>query len=364
MQIVKEGRASIEVKEGIFYNPKMTGLRDLSVLFLNSMGLKGYSLLDTTSATGIRGIRYRLEAGAKKVTFLDINKKAYLNTKANIRRNKIKGTALDMSIQQFCNMAEEHFEVIDLDPFGSAAPYVYDLLKAAKDGTVLMVTGTDTAVLCGATPLACYKNYGAMPMHNELCHEAGIRILIGFIAKLAAQFNFGIEVKMAISNLHYMRVFLLLRHGAKEAVESVREMGFAGACGSCRSFSYAKGLVPRIGDACKNCGAQMQLFGPLWLGKIQDKKVIAKMAKDAPADMETGMVRLVERINEELDLPFYYSVPKITRQLGIGSVSKKLVIAALAKKHTVSETHFDNDAIKTDASISEIIKAVKSVSKQ
>ncbi|MDE1850509.1 MAG: hypothetical protein KGH54_01800 [Candidatus Micrarchaeota archaeon] len=364
MQIVKEGRASIEVKEGIFYNPKMAGLRDLSVLFLNSMGLKGYSLLDTTSATGIRGIRYRLEAGAWKVTFLDINKKAYLNTKANIKRNKIRGMALDRSIQQFCNETEEHFDVIDLDPFGSAAPYVYDLLKAAKDGTVLMATGTDTAVLCGATPLACYKNYGAMPMHNELCHEAGIRILIGFIAKLAAQFNFGIEVKMAVSNLHYMRVFLVLRHGAKEAVESVREMGFAGACGSCRSVEYARGLVPRIDSECKNCRAQMQLFGPLWLGSIKDKKVLARMAKGAPAGIEMGMVRLVERINGELDLPFYYSVPKITRQLGIGSVSKRLVIAELGKKHAVSETHFDGDAIKTDAGILEIIEAVKTASRQ
>ncbi|MDE1805125.1 MAG: hypothetical protein KGH59_05100, partial [Candidatus Micrarchaeota archaeon] len=267
------------------------------------------------------------------------------------------------SIQQFCNTTEDHFEVIDLDPFGTAAPYVYDLLKVAKDGTVLMVTGTDTAVLCGATPLACYKNYGAIPMHSELCHEAGIRILIGFIARLAAQFNFGLDVKMAISNLHYMRVFLVLRHGAKEAVESIKETGFAASCGRCRSFAYSKGLAPKAMAICDNCGAQMQQFGSLWLGSIHDKKVTSRMAADRPEGMERSMASLLEKIDAELDTPFYYSVPKITRQLGIGSVSKRLVIGNLAKRHSVSETHFDSDAIKTDANIQEVIRAVKLASK-
>ena len=31
-------------------------------------------------------------------------------------------------------------------------------------------------------------------MHNELCHETGMRIMIGYIARTAAQFNLGIDV--------------------------------------------------------------------------------------------------------------------------------------------------------------------------
>ncbi|MDE1804799.1 MAG: hypothetical protein KGH59_03385 [Candidatus Micrarchaeota archaeon] len=359
MQRVVEGRARITVRQNAFYNPKMKGLRDMSVLFLRAMGAKKYSVLDSTAATGIRGIRYRLEAGAGKVTLLDINKGTLAGIKGNMKANKVKGSVLNQSIQRFCNTTEDTFQVIDLDPFGTAAPYIYDLMKVSEDGTVMMATCTDTAVLCGAHPQACYKTYGAVPAHNELCHEAATRILIGFIAKIASQFNFGLDMKLSVSNLHYIRVFFVLRHGAKEAVESVKRTGFGSFCNQCRSFSYSFGLAPKISGRCSNCGSENLIFGPLWLGNLHDKKVLGKMAALQSDDIDPDAKRLIGRINSEMDTPFFYSVPKLTRQLGIGAVSKRKVIEKLAGRYAVSETHFDLDGIKTDAPISEVIKAIK-----
>ncbi|MGI0141847.1 MAG: tRNA (guanine(10)-N(2))-dimethyltransferase [Candidatus Micrarchaeales archaeon] len=359
--LIKEGKASIKVNESAFYNPKMKGLRDLSVLFLKSMHLRKYSLLDSTAATGIRGIRYRLEAGAGKIVLLDINKKAYLSAKQNAKSNNTGAVVLNQSIQEFCNTNNETFDVIDLDPFGTAAPYIYDLMKVAKEGTVLMATATDTAVLCGATPLACIKTYGAQPLHNELCQEAGIRIMINYIAKIASQFNFGIDVKLAIANLHYMRVFIVLSHGAKEAVESVKNTGFGVFCGNCRDFGYSKGIAPRLSSVCKNCKSDMQLFGPLWLGGIYDKTLIRQMSTNVPKDIDANALRVLKEIDAELDLPFFYSIPKITRLLGISSVSQAKVVGILSKGYKVTKTHFDNDGIKTDAPISIITRAVKRV---
>ena len=358
MAKVLEGSAEIKLGNNTFYNTKMKGLRDLSVLFLNAMELKRYSLLDSTAATGIRGIRYRLEAGAGEITLLDINKKAFGSIKANLKANRVKASAINKSIQEFCNTEDRSFDVIDLDPFGTAAPYIYDLMKVAHDKTVLMVTCTDTAVLCGANPLACYKTYGSMPMHNELCHEAGTRILLNFIAKIASQFNFGIEVRLAIANLHYIRVFLTLKHGAAEAVESVRKTGFASFCSKCRSYTYAMGLAPKLERKCKNCGTETFAFGPMWLGGIYDDRLIREMMKIAPKEMDSEALKLLKKIDSELDIPFFYSVPKLTRQLRIGAVSHIKVIEKLKKKYLASETHFDLNGVKTDAPTSQVLKCV------
>ena len=34
-----------------------------------------------------------------------------------------------------------------------------------------MVTSTDTAVLCGNTPEACFNKYGSIPIKHKACHE-------------------------------------------------------------------------------------------------------------------------------------------------------------------------------------------------
>ncbi len=355
---VKEGKASIETKEGVFYNPNMRTLRNISVSFLNAASTEIGSLLDCTSATGIRGIRYALECKAKGVVMLDMNESAYDISVGNAGRNGIGAKVLHTSIQEFANTTKAKFDAIDLDPFGTPAPYIFDLMKISKDGTLLMVTATDTAVLCGAHAKACMRIYGAKPMHNELCHEAGLRILIGYIVRDAAQFNFGIEPLLAISDMHYIRVFLRLKKGANSAAESVGKIGFASACSKCHSFSYSVGFVPVIEMRCDFCGSEMVFSGPLWLGKLHDKGVVKRMLSDDGLDRHG--FELLERVYQELDLPFFYVVPKITKYLGIGGVPFEKIIRNLGVE--ASRTHFSAEAIKTSAGIEEVVNAVKKAS--
>lgn len=355
---IKEGRAVVENGEGVFYNPKMTALRNISVAFLNALGVEGGSLLDCTAATGIRGIRYALECGAKEVVMLDMNESAYGNAVANAERNKVDAKVLHKSIQEFANTVKTKFDVIDLDPFGTPAPHIFDLMKVSKDGTLLMVTATDTAVLCGAHAKACMRIYGARPLHNELGHEAGMRILLGYIARTAAQFNFGIEALLSISDMHYMRVFMKLRRGAKYAGDSVGKMGFVSACGKCHNFSYSAGIVPNVETKCGFCGAEMNSAGPLWLGSLYDKEIIKRMIGNTALDSHG--FRILDRIYEERDMPFFYSIPKITRYLGISAVPFGVIIERLHKAgRETSRTHFNAAAIKTNAKIGEVVDAVK-----
>ncbi len=210
MNLVSEGKAKIYTGKEAFYNPKMTELRDISVAFLKVISTKDKKVLDSTAATGIRAIRYALEAGAKDVVLLDINKSAAALAKKNVKLNRLKFDVLNKSIQDFANSSREKFGMIDHDPFGSPAPSLFDLMKISWDGTALMITATDTAVLCGAHQGACLKIYGAKPLHNEMCKEVGIRILLNYTARIASQFNFGVIPLLSISDMHYMRIFVRL----------------------------------------------------------------------------------------------------------------------------------------------------------
>ena len=165
MKVHKEGLAIIE-HDSAFFNPSARFSRDLSVAIARRSNSR--YVLDPTAATGIRGIRYELEADAERIVMLEINSSAYKELVANMQRNGVKkGIAMNKSIQEFANTTREKFDIIDLDPFGSPAFYIYDLLKVSKNGTLIMATATDTAVLCGAHPSACIRIYDSMPIYTN-----------------------------------------------------------------------------------------------------------------------------------------------------------------------------------------------------
>ena len=357
---MREWKANILISDGVFYNPKMKELRDISVMFVKACKHRKAKLLDSTTATGIRGIRYALEAGVKDLTMLDVNEEAAKSARRNAARNRLKAQVVNSSIREFTASCKEAFDIVDLDPFGSPAPYLYDLLRVCRDGTLLMVTATDTATLCGAEGHACERVYGSRPLHNELCHEAGIRILIGYIARTAAQLGFGIEPMLSISAMHYMRTFVSLKKGAKEAVDSVRKMGVGTYCWNCHAFSVAKGIAIK-GDKCSYCKKEVQDFGPIWISSIHDKKALARTLKYASAYPDAA--KLLKTISEEVEAPFFYSIPKITSYLGISSVPQDKILELLSKKEEVSKTHFEDTGIKTAADIGTVINAVRKASR-
>lgn len=266
-----EGKARIKYTANAFLNPAAKLSRDYSVAFISSVAGDNMKVLDATAASGIRGIRYALETNAKDVTFLDINRSAFGSLKKNLAYNHVKAKAYNSSIQEFANTTHEKFDVIDLDPFGGVTPYIYDLMKVSKDGTYLLATATDTAVLCGAQHKACVRLYDSVPMHNELCHETGMRILIGYMARTAAQFNFGVEALLSLSYMHYMRVFLRLDSGTKRATESMGNIGYAYQCSKCHDRYCKHGQIPDA--ACRTCAGRLSVSGKLWAGNLHSKGV-------------------------------------------------------------------------------------------
>ncbi len=349
----KEGLAIIE-HDSAFFNPSARFSRDLSVAIARRSNSR--YVLDPTAATGIRGIRYELEADAERIVMLEINSSAYKELVANMQRNGVKkGIAMNKSIQEFANTTREKFDIIDLDPFGSPAFYIYDLLKVSKNGTLIMATATDTAVLCGAHPSACIRIYDSMPIHTNICHEVGVRILMGFIARNSVEFNYGIAPKLVFSYKHYMRVILELRHGVKMVKETLSNTGYLYQCRSCDYIGSSRGHVPDM-SLCPVCGNKLSIGGKLWIGRLYDKELIKGIGEELDhIEGSNEAIKLLDNIYNEVDTPGYFSIPLLTKHMHIGAVSPFKVIDCLKEKGFIaSPTHFEKSSIKTDAGIEEI----------
>lgn len=66
---------------------------------------------------------------------------------------------------------EDRFLIVDIDPYGSPAPFIDAAVQSVADGGMLMVTCTDMAILCGNHSETCYAKYGAMSLRSVACHE-------------------------------------------------------------------------------------------------------------------------------------------------------------------------------------------------
>lgn len=67
-------------------------------------------------------------------------------------------------------------DVVDLDPYGTAVPFLESAIQSLADGGLLAVTFTDMAVLCARKPHVCFYKYGGAPLSKAHCHEVNSNI--------------------------------------------------------------------------------------------------------------------------------------------------------------------------------------------
>ncbi len=372
---IKEGLARILVPKAeriydapVFYNPVMALNRDLSVLTVKAISPK--RVLDALSATGIRGLRYALETPAEEVWMNDINEEAFNLILQNVELNfGIKpvsesgraetklpdGKKLVVNLGDANRLMSEkfrYFDFIDLDPFGSPVEFLDSALRSVKRRGFLGVTATDTGVLCGAYRKACLRKYLAEPIRGELCHEAGLRILIGTVVRYAAKYDLGVEVLLAYYRDHYFRAFLRLKSGAKKADKSVEMLGYLWQEENGK-FRYETSFLP------KEQGA----YGPMWLGPLKDEKFVEELVKLAKAS--PGLIShkktlpFLQLLYEELDVPFHYDTHALARRNGLEVVKVSRVIETLRSLgFSATRTHFSPTSIKTDAPFEAVVKSM------
>jgi tRNA (guanine26-N2/guanine27-N2)-dimethyltransferase len=177
----------------------------------------------------------------------------------------------------------------------------------------------------------------------------------------AARQEIGVSVVFSHSTDHYLRVYATVKHGAKEADESIKDMGYVLHCFGCLHRETVRGrFAISHSGRCPECSSKLSSAGPLWLGKILNEEFCESMEEEARKSQYRlgGKVRkILALLKSEVDSPMsYYVVDKLCDMLNLPMPPVRKVVEALRKEEgcQVSLTHFSATGIKSDASSTKI----------
>jgi len=386
-EIIREGKVQVLVpkleaygvtpsdyapsKAPVFYNPVMEFNRDLTVLAFQAyqrMLNREISICEPLTSQGIRGIRFAAEiAGVKRVLISDINERAFNVAKHNVQLNGLEKIITvrhrDANCVLSCNASpKKRFDIVDIDPFGTPAPFLSSALRALRNHCLLASTATDLAPLCGVHSKACIRKYGGKPLRTEYCHELAVRLLAGCTAVLAAKHDIGIHVVFSHSSEHYIRLYAQIAYGAEKADESVKTLGYILHCFNCLHRETTRQPFGNLN--CPECGSKMDYAGPLWLGSIFDQQFIESMIKENQTvafKSNARISKLLSLTKQEALAPItYYLLDKLSGKLGLPSPSIQAFSNALHNGgYQAVPTHFNPRGVRTNASALTMHKLLK-----
>ena len=284
----------------------------------------------------------------------------------------------------------KRFDVVDLDPYGSAAPFLDGGVQSVSDGGLLCVTCTDLAVLAGHNyPEKAYSQYGGVSVKSEFSHEVALRLVLHSIATSAARYGRYIQPLLSLSIDFYMRTFVRVWTGPVEVKNNAARTGTVYVCTACQDWAVqrmgrsirtesvgktgethvnhkyraAQGPpVPASGSGgCASCGGQMHLGGPMWFGPLHDaafcRSLLSTLDRDPSAVNTSARIRgMVSLAASELpDAPFYFTPAKISGLFHcVSPPLDKMVSALLSGGYDVSRSHASAGSLKTSASRAQV----------
>ena len=386
VQVITEGKANVLLPKSVFYNPVQEFNRDLTTSIISQFGEEyqqdrakhqaksmkrktkeadsisvssevsqmdenaekncvekpvGIRIFEGLSASGLRSVRFGLEVPCvAEVIANDYDKGAVEFIEKNIVRNNLTGLVKssfgDASMVMMQNKSyDKRFDVIDLDPYGSASQFLDSAVQAVSEGGLLCITCTDAAVLCGNAGETCFAKYGSMALRAKYCHEMGIRILLHCIESHANRYSRYIVPLVSLSVDFYFRVFVRVYTSQKQVKMSVTKTSMVYNCVGCGSFAlqpmataiptkgdnhkFVPGTGPPVGPRCEHCGNkhQHQIGGPIWSAPLHDVAFLDRMLERVDRDSKLfktsdRMKGMLSVAREELqDAPLYYVLDEL-----------------------------------------------------
>lgn len=368
---ITEASAKIFKDNSVFYNPVQQLNRDLSVTVINEAFDHPIRIFEGLSATGLRSIRYANEVkNALLVISNDIDQCAVDLIKKNIEYNKVQSKVQvshgDVNFVMH-QMKGSRLDVIDLDPYGSASPFLDSALQAIHDGGLICITCTDMAILCASYPEVCNSKYSAIPLRGEICHEMALRIILGLAERTANKYKKYIQPLLSCSIDFYTRIFIRVCESSKMVKESCLKFSTILKCVECKSFidhplmkfernKYRSNEVNYNGK-CPYCiNGRMEMGGPIWNKSLHCPEFIARLQTKLDKDfsyLETKdrIKGLLALCSEELsDQMLFMSLTESASFLHSSIIPMTLMRSALLNaNYTVSGSHTNPSAIKTNA---------------
>jgi len=365
----KEGTTELMVPQGfctrgpgkssgdVFYNGQMEFSRDISVLLGRVVLQKGGRALDGLAASGARGLRMARECGSDWHFVLnDRNERAAQLIRKNAELNGLSN--VDASCRDLrALLAEERFQYIDIDPFGTPVPFIDAAVQSAHDDGILAITATDTAPLSGTYPKTCVRRYGALSARSPFSHESGLRILMGYMVREAAKHDRGCEPLLCFHADHYFRCHMRIRRGAGRADKSLARMGFA---------TYDRNTLRRGVSTERPSGEVGSMAGPLWCGELHSSDVLDHIGLDSALGTHRRCEKMIDLWRGELSAaPLYYRVDELARHTKSHPPKSVRLIEGLRENGaSASPTHFDPKGIKTNMPLDELLVVFKAVSER
>ena len=376
-------------------------------------------VLDALAASGLRSMRYWKECPRyiSHITINDLDPNASARTLRALERNElsehlvtspVRSPGIRVSTQDathvlynsrlqrkkgrphvFSDPAKEptlspeelnslQWDVIDLDPYGSAAPFLDAAVQAVAHGGLLNVTCTDTRVLSGTHQAElCFNRYGAFPMvKSGYWSEMALRMVLYSIAMSAAKYGRSIKPILSVGMDFYLRIFVEVYDNKSESHELSLKVGYVYQSTQCPSF-YTEPLAHLGGgenknlyqpsrvqhSVCAETGGALKIGGPIWLGPLHDPTVL-QTALDrlerpvAAAEPDMRFLATRERLfglltaclQELPDAPLFYHYANVIKCLHAPPFPLHSVKSALANAgYKVSGYHKEPMAIKTNA---------------
>lgn len=418
--VVREGRAAIlfPKSESVFYNPVQQFNRDLSVTCIkawdNLYGEAAFEksargsrskrqkvsvkngdvryirILEALSATGLRAVRYAAEIPhVRQVVANDLLAEAVHSIERNVRYNKVQDIVTpnkdDANSLMYRTKDEKtKFHVIDLDPYGTATPFVDASMQSIEEDGLLLVTCTDLSVLAGnGYPEKCFALYGGVNMiSHEATHESALRLVLNLLNQSAAKYKKTVEPLLCLSIDFYVRVFVKVKTSPIEVKNLQSNTMITYHCSQCGTFhnqplgrrqerpsrkskitkitKYSVAQKTPIGHKCKFCGGTFNLAGPMYAGPLHNREFIEEVLRinaEEHAQLDEiygtrkrieGMLTLAKK--ELQDSPFYFSPNHLSSILKLQVPPLRRIVAALGSLgYACSLTHAQPSTLKTNA---------------
>ncbi|MBA3976864.1 MAG: tRNA (guanine(10)-N(2))-dimethyltransferase [Nitrosopumilus sp.] len=360
----------------VFFNPAAKFNRDVSIqiykTFIDFKNDKESFFVDTMAGSGIRGLRVANEIPKiTKIIFNDFNHFSIQVCKTNAVLNGVYAKC-EFYNKEICNFLsskisyENRATIVDIDPFGTPAPYLDCVLRSVENGGLISVTATDTAVLSGVYPKVCYRKYYGYPLRTSYSEEMGIRLLISSIALVASRLDLSIIPIFSHGYRNYLRVYCKVSKSNYLANKIHEKLGYVVHCFNCRHRYFIKNLYG-VSD-CNKCHKRVTIGGPLWTSQIFDKDLIIKIVHSIAEDgncptepKESNPNPLLDffsvALNELDAIPYYYVNDEVGKVLKKNVMNVKKIIELLKTNgYQSSKTIFAPNGFKTNASITEIKK--------
>lgn len=355
--------STVPPRNPAFFNPNAKLSRDFSIIAYKSYAknLDEKSMADALAGVGARAVRTAVEVEELDEVYInDANPIALDMARESSRLNNVERKC-KFSINEVCKFLMEHSSksfrmgIVDLDPFGTPAPYIDCALRAVNDDGMLSLTATDTPVLCGIYPDVSTRRYYGRSINVEYGNEIGLRLLLGLTSMVASRLELGIKPLFVHSIRNYLRVYTKVNVGSRYAEEMPSKLGRIYHCFYCKNRAYTKNEEHMV---CDTCNKPMKIAGPLWIESMFDENFVEQMLSHVDqCYVDKKCKKLLALSKEEIGMPpTYFSIDKIAERVKTTPPSISAMIDKLhSSGFSATRTSLRLNGFKTDATHKEVL---------